>query len=174
MVKMTPYQVHVAAEAFAAGAVAHGRCNVSVQYAANQPDYDLLAERKDRILKIQVKGSQDGKWGLTQSHMKNKDYHGAADKWLAKQGRKTVYVLVQFKDVEPGQAPRLYLVTPREIATQLKQSRQGHGVTILYEYKKWSGASVASGTVDCIPKSWLFSQARLDAFFERYARTMQT
>jgi Holliday junction resolvase-like predicted endonuclease len=166
---MTSYQVQVAAEAFAAGALAHAGCNVSIQYAANQPEYDLLAERRDRVLKVQVKGSQDGAWGLTQSLMEKRDYHGAADKWLAKQGKKTVYVLVQFKGVTPGQSPRLYLATPREIADRLKQSSKGRGETILFEYKEWIKRAHGYGTIDRIPDEWRFTKRRVDAFIRKYA-----
>jgi|TARA_B100001971_G_C17796869_1_gene337375 hypothetical protein len=34
--------VGVAAEAFAAGLLAYAECDVSVQYGANQPGYDLI------------------------------------------------------------------------------------------------------------------------------------
>jgi len=45
------------------------RCgwDVSVQYGASQPEYDLVAVDGDRVLKVSVKGSKDGSWGLTQS-----------------------------------------------------------------------------------------------------------
>jgi Holliday junction resolvase-like predicted endonuclease len=169
MKQMTSYQVQVAGEAFAAGALAHAGCNVSIQYAANQPEYDLLAETRDRVLKVQVKGSQDGAWGLTQSLMEKRDYHGAADKWLAKQGKKTVYVLVQFEGVTPGQSPRLYLATPREIADRLKQSSKGRGETILFEYREWSKRAHGYGTIDRIPKEWTFTKQRVDEFIRKYA-----
>lgn len=166
---MTSYQVQVAAEAFAAGALAHAGCNVSVQYASNQPEYDLLAEKDDKILKIQVKGSQDGSWGLTQSHIANRDYHTAVDKWLEKHRKKTVFILVQFKNVEPGKSPRLYLATPREIAKRLKDSSKGRGETILFEYKEWSKAAHGYGSIDKIPEEWSFSEERLDHFFKEYS-----
>ncbi len=45
--------------------------DVSVQYGANQPEYDLMSSQKEiELLKVSVKDSQDGSWGLTQSHMK--------------------------------------------------------------------------------------------------------
>ena len=62
-----------------------------------QPEYDLVAVDGERVLKVSVKGSQDGKWGLTQSYIENADYHGAADKWLAKHSKKTVFCLVQIQ-----------------------------------------------------------------------------
>jgi hypothetical protein len=66
--KMKPFHVGVAAEAFAAGLFAQAGFDVSVQYGANQPEYDLLVSRDDRFLKISVKGSQEGGWGLCQNH----------------------------------------------------------------------------------------------------------
>jgi hypothetical protein len=49
-------------------------------------------------MKVSVKGSKDGSWGLTQSFLADADYHGAADKWLARHKSKTVMCFVQFKD----------------------------------------------------------------------------
>ena len=116
-----------------------------------------------------MKGSQDGAWGLTQSFMEKRDYHGAADRWLKRQGKKTVYILVQFKDVEPGHAPRLYLATPREIAKRLKESSKERGETILFEYKEWIKRAHGYGTIDKIPNEWVFSEKRLDDFFRKYS-----
>jgi len=76
------WHVATAAEAFAAAQFARCGWDVSVQYGANQPEYDLVAVDGERILKISVKGSKDGAWGLTQSFISNADYHGAADAWL--------------------------------------------------------------------------------------------
>ena len=70
MGKMTSWHVGVAAEAFVAAQFARMRYDVSVQYGANQPEYDLIAVSGDKMLKISVKGSQDGGWGLTQSYKK--------------------------------------------------------------------------------------------------------
>ena len=60
MSKISQYHIKVAAEAFAAGLLAHAECDVSVQYGANQPDYDLIAVKANATLRISVKGSQDG------------------------------------------------------------------------------------------------------------------
>lgn len=43
--EMTPYQVGVAAEGFAAALFARAGYHVSVQYGANQPGYDLIVEK---------------------------------------------------------------------------------------------------------------------------------
>jgi hypothetical protein len=54
-------------------------------YGANQPEYDLMITDGDRLLKVSVKGSTDGGWGLTQTQLAklgNVNYHGAVDAWL--------------------------------------------------------------------------------------------
>jgi hypothetical protein len=158
----TSWQVAMAAEAFAAAQLARCAWDVSVQYGANQPEYDLVAVNGDRIMKVSVKGSQDGGWGLTQSFIKNADYHGAADKWLSKHSHKTVFCLVQFKDTEIENLPRMYLATPREIADWLKNAASGRGDTILWEKHVWSQRGYAAGTTDIIPQSWKFTEMRLE------------
>ena len=116
------WHVGVAAEAFAAGMFARCGLDVSVQYGANQPEYDLIVAQEDKLLKVSVKGSKDGSWGLTQSHLKEADYHGAIDKWLSRHKPKTVFCFVQLKDVGLNDAPRVYLASPAEVAQRLKET----------------------------------------------------
>ncbi|MFC5302735.1 hypothetical protein [Azospira restricta] len=156
------WQVATAAEAFAAAQFARCGWDVSVQYGANQPEYDLVAVDGDRMLKISVKGSKDGGWGLTQSHISNADYHGAADAWLKKHSKKTVFCLVQFKDAALDALPRMYLATPAEIAAWLKAAASGRGDTILYERHAWTDRAKAAGTVDVIPENWRFTEERIN------------
>ena len=52
--------------------------SAEVQYGANQPEYDLVVVRGFKLLKVSVKGNQDGAWGLTQSHLKESDTFHAA------------------------------------------------------------------------------------------------
>ncbi len=158
----TPWQVATAAEAFAAAQFARCGWDVSVQYGANQPEYDLVAVDGDHMLKVSVKGSQDGGWGLTQSFIKQADYQAAADAWLERHSQKTVFCLVQFKDVPLDTLPRMYLALPREIATWLKSAAAGRGDTILYENHVWTSRAQAAGTTDTIPASWKFSRERLE------------
>ena len=159
---MTSWQVATAAEAFAAAQFARCGWDVSVQYGANQPEYDVVAVDGERILKISVKGSQDGGWGLTQSYLANADYHGAANVWLKRHSKKTVFCLVQFKDVPIDVLPRMYLATPTAIALWLKEAAAGRGDTILYEEHVWTSRAKAAGTVDRIPKAWRFTEERLN------------
>jgi hypothetical protein len=116
------WQVATAAEAFAAAQLARCGWDVSVQYGANQPEYDLVAVDGVRMLKVSVKGSKDGSWGLTQSYLSNANYHGAADAWLSRHSKRTIVCLVQFKSVPITSLPRMYLATPTEIAIWLKSA----------------------------------------------------
>lgn len=158
----TSWQVATAAEAFVAAQFARYGWDVSVQYGANQPEYDLVAVDGDKVLKVSVKGSQDGAWGLTQSYVRNADYHGAADRWLSKHTKRTVFCLVQFKDVAENELPRMYLATPAEIAERLKQSAAGRGETMVYENHTWNRRAFAAGTTDRIPEAWRFTRERID------------
>src|SRR5208282_4842664 len=60
----TSWQVAAAAEAFAAAQFARCGWDVSVQYGANQPGYDLMAVNGERMLKVSLKGSRAGGWGF--------------------------------------------------------------------------------------------------------------
>jgi Holliday junction resolvase-like predicted endonuclease len=157
------WQVATAAEAFAAAQVARCGWDISVQYGANQPEYDLVAVDGDKMLKVSVKGSKDGGWGLTQSYCANADYHAAANSWLQKHSKKTVFCLVQFKGVPVLELPRMYLARPAEIASWLKAAAAGRGDTILYERHVWTDRAQAAGTIDVIPQEWVFTQERLNA-----------
>jgi Holliday junction resolvase-like predicted endonuclease len=108
--EFSSWHVGVAAEAIAAALLARCGYDVSVQYGANQPEYDLIAARGEELLKVSVKGSQDGSWGLCQSYMKPKqaDHHGAIQRWLERHKARTVLCFVQFKDV-PGAPSKRFL-----------------------------------------------------------------
>ena len=162
------WHIGIAAEAFAAAQFARYGIDVSVQYGANQPEYDLIATKGDKMLKISVKGSQDGGWGLTQKYKKpNVSYHEAIDKWLEEHGKKTIFCLVQFKNVESDELPRMYLASPAEIAELMKASKAGNGDTILYEAHKWTRSVIAAGTEDKIPEDWRFTAERAQQMFDR-------
>lgn len=170
MTKMTSWHVGVAAEAFAAAQFARFRYDVSVQYGANQPEYDLIAVSGDKMLKISVKGSQDGGWGLTQSYKKGCDYHEAIQKWLDGHHKRTIFCLVQFQGTTENEMPRMYLASPVEIAEVMNASAGGRGETILYEYHKWGPHAAGSGTIDRVPEEWKFTAERAQYMFETYGR----
>lgn len=170
MKTISSWHVGIAAEAYTAAVFARYGYDVSVQYGANQPEYDLIAVSGDKMLKISVKGSQDGSWGLTQSYKKGCDYHEAIDKWLASHHKKTIFCLVQFSDTAPNEMPRIYLATPEEIAERMKASAGGRGETILYEDHTWGPRAVAKGTRDRIPDEWKISAERLEHMFSTYGQ----
>src|SRR5437016_3380287 len=97
--KSTSWRIAVAAEAIAAAQFARCGFGVSVQYGANQPEYDPIVAKGDRMLKVSVKGSQDGSRGLTQSLLENADCQGAIEAWLKRHGSPTAFCFVQFKGV---------------------------------------------------------------------------
>lgn len=169
--KLKPHQsfhVGVAAEAHAAAAFALCGCDVSVQYGANQPGYDLIVAKNKKLVRVSVKGSQDGGWGLTQSYLKDAGYQAAIDSWLAKHDNRILFCFVQYKDINPiTQMPRIYLAWANEVAKQLKLSRRGLGGTILYEQKKWSAKSCGAGSEEKIPDKWYFTKAKVDSVIKQ-------
>ena len=168
--EFTSWHVGVAAEAYTAAILARYGYDVSVQYGANQPEYDLIAVSGDKILKISVKGSKDKSWGLTQGYKKGCTYHEAVDRWLNAHHEKTIFSLVQFDGTAQNEMPRIYLATPKEIADRLKKSAGGRGETILYENHTWGPRAAGSGTTDSIPKEWLISDERLNFLFKTYGQ----
>ena len=167
MPKMTSWHVGVAAEAFAAE-------DFDMMYRCNMErisrSIDLIAVSGERMLKISVKGSQDGGWGLTQSYKKGCDYHEAIRKWLGSHHKKTIFCLVQFKGTEEDQMPRMYLASPAEIAEVMNASAGGRGETVLREYHQWGPRAAGSGTIDRIPEEWKFTAERAQDMFERYGQ----
>ena len=157
---MNQWHVATAAEAIAAAQFARCGWDVLVQYGANLPEYDLVAVKESLTLKVSVKGSQEGGWGLTQSHLKEGDYHGAVDVWLKRHKANTVLCFVQFKGVALSDMPRAYLVRPGEVAAWLKASAAGRGDTVLREKHIWGKTAQAAGTIDQIPVNWQFTHER--------------
>jgi len=164
----TPWHVSVAAESITAALFAQCGYDVSVQYGANQPEYDLMVAKGERLLKISVKGSQDGGWGLSQSYMKkgSSDYHGAIQSWVDRHKPRTVLCLVQFQGAKIAELPKLYLATPAEIGDRLRASRKGKGETILWERHEWGKRAHGAGTVEEIPSLWKFSRGRIESLLD--------
>jgi Holliday junction resolvase-like predicted endonuclease len=160
------HHVGVAAEAVAAALFARCGMDISVQYGANQPEYDLIVARGEKLLKVSVKGSKDGRWGLTQSHLKDADYHAAIDVWLKRHKLKTIFCFVQFKNVAVDEMPRVYLATPTEIGDCLRMAAKGRGDTILHENHAWGARAVGAGTVEKLPEHWKFSAARVEQLLD--------
>ncbi|MGA2281260.1 MAG: hypothetical protein ABSG80_13250 [Verrucomicrobiota bacterium] len=166
--KFTSYHVGVAAEAIAAAQFARCGYDVSVQYGANQPGYDLIVVKGKRLLKVSVKGSQKKAWGLCQSHLndENRTYHAAINHWKKCHDLGMAFCFVQFEGIGIDGMPRVYLATPGEVAKRLHQTKNGEGDTVLYEKKVWTKRAIASGTIDAIPDSWKFSEKRIEELFK--------
>ena len=161
---MESYHVGVAAEAFAAALLAHAGCDISVQYGANQPGYDLVAVRGKGMIKVSVKGSQDRGWGLFQNYKrKGVGYHEAVRRWASAQDGDTVYCFVQFAGVKLGECPRVYLASIQDIVDHMRTVRNGHGHTILWEKHRYK-SGIAAGVTDRIPDAWFFSLERVAHF----------
>ncbi len=161
LARVSSWHIAVAAEAYAAGLFARCGLDVSVQYGADQPEYDLIIAQGEQMLKVSVKGSQDGSWGLTQSYLKNADYHAAIGTWLSRHKARTIFCFVQFKNIPLDQLPRVYLATPLEVGHRLRETANGRGDTILYEEHVWSARAHGAGSVERIPETWHFSFERL-------------
>ena len=168
----THWHVATAAEAIVAAQFARLGFDVSVQYGANQPEYDLMIADGEHVLKISVKGSADGGWGLTQAQLTRlrragyagaTNYHGAVDAWLARHKPRTALCFVQFKSVEFDAMPRIYLARPSEVAQRLKEAAGGRGDTILWENYKRGPSASGAGTVERIPASWRLTRERVEA-----------
>ena len=161
------WHVATAAEAIAAAQFARLGLDVSVQYGASQPEYDLIVtDGGGRMLKVSVKGSKDGGWGLSQSQLTalrkkyptgRTDYHRAADDWLNRHKPGTIMCFVQFKDSTLADLPRLYLAWPREIYELLKSARGGKGDTTLKERDH--------GQYSSIPGAWKMTEQRVSDLF---------
>lgn len=159
--KMTSYQVNVAGESFAASVLSHAGYDVAIQFGTTQPDWDLVAVKENRTLKVSVKGSQKAGWGLFQSYKEGRTFHEAVDEWFRTQPPDIVFCLITYCDVPVGMAPRCYLARPAEIVTHMRTTRGGHGQTSLHEdytYKKGMGKDHQ----DKLPEEWKLSQERID------------
>lgn len=163
---MNSYQVGIAAEAFAAAALARAGCDISVQYGANQPKYDLVASKGEKNIQISVKGSQDGGWIAASSYKNSKvSYAEALENWEKKHNPKIIFAFVQFKNVGFDAMPRIYLAGVREVAQFLSKTRGGHINLILYEEHTYI-RGVGVGNIDIIPEKWKLSQKRINDIFE--------
>jgi Holliday junction resolvase-like predicted endonuclease len=158
---MTPRQCEIAAESYTACLLAQAGYDVLVQYGANQPHYDLVAVKDKRILKISVKGSQDGGWMLAVRYKKDSvDYHEAIENWLSNQRDDVVFIFVQFIHVTFGQAPRVFVARPQEIAAHMKTQCLGRGHGALQE--DYLRDHPNSKYDHKIPSKWEFSYNRID------------
>lgn len=59
-IKPSSRNIEIAAESITAAQFSRMGFDVSVQYGANQPEYDLVVVKDKWMVKVSVKGSQDG------------------------------------------------------------------------------------------------------------------
>jgi len=86
-------------------------------------------------------------------------YHQAIDQWLAIQRPDVVYVFVQFLNVVLGEAPRVYVARPPEIAAHLKTQCGGRGHGSLQEDFRRNHPK--SKYDHQIPQKWAFDFNRI-------------
>ena len=158
---MTPRQCEIAAESYSASLLARCGYDISVQYGANQPQYDLVAVKGTRIILVSVKGSQDGGWMLAVKHVGNGVlYHAAIDVWEQSQRKDLVFMMVQYMHASLTQAPPVYVARAAAIAAHMKTQCDGRGHGSLQEdYRRDHPKSKYSHK---IPAAWLFTQALID------------
>lgn len=121
------------------------------------------------MLKISVKGSSDGGWGLSQSQLsawrKNNpdgppNYIAAADMWLTRHKPRTAICFVNFRQVPFDGMPRVYLASPNEVANKLKSARAGKGDTILFDLP------VRNSSKAVVSSEWMMTPERVMKFLE--------
>ncbi|PTU27731.1 hypothetical protein CJD38_18160 [Stenotrophobium rhamnosiphilum] len=158
---MSQRQCEIAAESYAACLLAQAGYDVLVQYGANQPDYDLVANKEDgKFLPISVKGSQDGGWMLAVRYKSvATSYNEAIDLWRDAQRKDVIFLFVQFRGVALGSSPRAYLAKPAEIAAHMKTQCHGRGHGSLQE--NYRESHPGSKYDHRIPNAWIFSLQRL-------------
>ena len=166
--KSISWPITVGAQGIAAAQFARCGFDVLMQAGHDKPWYDLVVTKGGNLLKIAVKGSEDGRWCLAQSYQRGgnssskfSDDHRAIDLWLDIHGSRTVYCLVQFEDIPLNQLPRIYLASPVEIAQRLRESAERLGDPVLYEQYEWVSPETGSTAVEALPSSWLFSDERV-------------
>lgn len=169
------WNMGTAAEAFTAGFFARLGYSISVYKGVNPAGYNFKIENNGVEINIAVKGSEDGLWRLTQDCLSQgkRDYSKAAERWKSKFSSKTIFSLVQFKDVKKLDSPRIYLATPNEIVERLKNASAGKGGCNLYENKMWVKKASGYGTTDKVPDNWMISEKRINNILKLTSRSIR-
>ena len=68
--KPSSWPITVGAEGIAAAQFARCGFDVLVQAGRDKPWYDLVVTKGGNLLRVSVKASEDGRWGLTQSFLR--------------------------------------------------------------------------------------------------------
>ena len=167
--KPSQWQLAVASEGIAAAQFARCGFEVTVQSGRDKPSYELTVGKASHLIKVFVKGSQDGNWDLTHSYLKRAaDLSGkkancqwAINQWLDHRGSQSVCCLVQFQGVSIESLPRIHLASAYEIAQKLRESADRLGDATLYEKYEWTPAGQVSPTSESLPRAWAFSEQRI-------------
>jgi len=178
--KSVSWPITVGAQGIAAAQFARCGFDVLMQAGHDKPWYDLVVTKGGNLLKISVKGSEDGRWCLAQPYQRSGNFSSkfsdgrrAIDLWLDIHGSRTVYCLVQFEDVALNQLPRIYLATPVEIAQRMRESAERLGDPVLYEQYEWTSPETGYAAIEALPSSWLFSDERIhDLVFPQAAQAV--
>jgi hypothetical protein len=166
--KSTSWPISIGAEGIAAAQFARCGFDVLVQAGRDKPWYDLVVTRGGNLLKISVKASEDGEWALTSGYTRKvaeingmrTDSRSAIDMWRAGCGSRTVCCLVQFESVAIDELPRIYLASPDEIASAMRDTAQRTGRCTLLEHYEWT-ASDGARHLQTLPAAWHFSPQRV-------------
>jgi hypothetical protein len=164
-----PWQIALGAEGIAAAQFARCGFDVSVQSGRDKPWYELAVSKAGNLLKVSVKGSDDGRWDLTQSYLKRaadmsgkkSNCQGAIDLWLDHLGSRAMCCLVQFQGVPLNELPRLYLASPQEVAERMREIADRLGDSVLHEKYEWPAAGDGFGKIEGLPYGWRFSEQRI-------------
>jgi hypothetical protein len=167
--KPSTWQIALGAEGIAAAQFARCGFDVSVQSGRDKPWYELAVSKAGNLLKVSVKGSDDGRWDLTQSYLKRaadmsgkkSNCQGAIDLWLDHLGSRAMCCLVQFQGVPLDELPRLYLAAPQEVAQRMREIADRLGDSVLQEKYEWGGVGGGLGKIEGLPSSWRFSEQRI-------------
>jgi hypothetical protein len=158
----------VGAEGIAAAQFARCGFDVLVQAGRDKPWYDLVVTKAGNLLKVSVKASDNGEWALTNGFIRRVaetngmriDNLSAIDMWRSGYGSRTVCCLVQFEGAAIHELPRVYLASPEEIATTMRETAARTGRCTLLEMYEWTAANGARN-IEMLPEKWHFSQDRV-------------
>jgi hypothetical protein len=166
--KSPSWPISVGAEGIAAAQFARCGFDVLVQAGRDKPWYDLVVTRDGSLLKVSVKASETGQWGLAESYIRRTaevggnrlDCRNAVDMWADSYGSRTICCLVQFQGSAIHQLPRIYLAYPSEIALRMRVCAERTGHCALIEEYEWTSPD-GDRQIEVLPVTWLFSEKRI-------------
>jgi hypothetical protein len=166
--KSASWPITIGAEGIAAAQFARCGFDVLVQAGRDKPWYDLVVTKAGNLLKVSVKASENGEWGLTSGYTRRVaetsgmrlDCQSMIDMWRAGYGSRTVCCLVQFQGTAIHEMPRIYLASPDEIAATMRVTAERISQCKLFEMYEWTGSDGARN-IEMLPEKWRFSETRV-------------